>query len=251
MSRPGVGLVEDGDLGFEHGHLQDLVALLLAAREPLVQVAVGERRVHAEALHPLHEGDADLEDRHVVDALPGAHRLAEERAHGDARDLLGVLERQEDAGAAAVVGAPDVMSSPQKRTDPPVTWYSGLPMRAEARVDLPDPLGPMRACTSPAPTVSDDAVEDVAGLAARVQVRWERRGGRRSRTGGVPRTGAGSPVPRRSVYFSYAASGNRSCWADVTPRVRSRPAPGRAPSGPRHRCGGCFGGPTTRPGSCP
>src|SRR5829696_4404967 len=37
--------------------------------------------------------------------------------------------------------------------DPAVTTYSGLPRRAEARVDLPEPLGPMRAWTSPSRTV--------------------------------------------------------------------------------------------------
>ena len=35
----GVGLVEDGDLGPEHGHLEDLDPLFLAAREALVDVA--------------------------------------------------------------------------------------------------------------------------------------------------------------------------------------------------------------------
>ena len=30
---PGIGLVEDGELGLEHRHLEDLVALLLAAGE--------------------------------------------------------------------------------------------------------------------------------------------------------------------------------------------------------------------------
>ena len=49
-------------------------------------------------------------------------------------------------------GGQEVMSSPLKRIEPRVTWYSGLPSRAAARVDFPDPLGPMRACSSPAPT---------------------------------------------------------------------------------------------------
>ena len=34
-----VGLVEHGDLGLEHRHLQDLAALLLAAREAVVEMA--------------------------------------------------------------------------------------------------------------------------------------------------------------------------------------------------------------------
>ena len=42
----GVGLVEDRDLRLEQLELQDLVALLLAAGEALVDVALGERRVH-------------------------------------------------------------------------------------------------------------------------------------------------------------------------------------------------------------
>ena len=73
----GVGLVEHRDVGFEHRHLQDLVALLLAAGEALVEVALLEAGVHAEALRPLDELHADLEHREVVDALaarrsPGA-----------------------------------------------------------------------------------------------------------------------------------------------------------------------------------
>ena len=44
----GVGLVEDGDLRLEQAQLQDLVALLLAAGEALVDAALGERRVDVE-----------------------------------------------------------------------------------------------------------------------------------------------------------------------------------------------------------
>ena len=46
-------------------------------------------------------------------------------------------------------GDQSVISSPRKRTDPEVTSYSGLPSSTEARVDLPEPLGPMRAWISP------------------------------------------------------------------------------------------------------
>ena len=101
----GVGLVEDGDLGLEDRHLEDLVALLLAAGEALVEVAVGEGRVHVEPLHPLHDRQAQLEHRQV-DALAGRQRLAQEVDDRDARDLLGVLEGEEHAGLAPDVGAP-------------------------------------------------------------------------------------------------------------------------------------------------
>ena len=45
-----------------------------------------------------------------------------------------------------------VMSSPLKRMAPFVTTYSGLPSRTAASVDLPEPLGPMSAWTSPGRT---------------------------------------------------------------------------------------------------
>ena len=80
----------------EQRHLEDLVALLLAAGEPLVQVALAEGRVHAEALHPLGHGQADLQHREVV-AAPGRHGLAEELDHRHPVDRLGVLEGQEHA----------------------------------------------------------------------------------------------------------------------------------------------------------
>src|SRR6185436_18564470 len=44
--QPGVGLVQDGHLGAQQLHLENLVALLLAAGETLVDIALGERRVH-------------------------------------------------------------------------------------------------------------------------------------------------------------------------------------------------------------
>src|SRR5690606_102653 len=40
-------------------------------------------------------------------------------------------------------------SSPSSVTVPDVTSYLGWPARAEARVDLPEPFGPMMACVSP------------------------------------------------------------------------------------------------------
>ena len=47
------------------------------------------------------------------------------------------------------------MSSPWKKIVPPVTSYSGEASSVLARVLLPEPLGPMMACASPALTVSD------------------------------------------------------------------------------------------------
>ena len=51
----GVGLVEDGVFRLEHRHLEDFVALLLAAGEAFVDRARGEFAVHLEQVHLLVE----------------------------------------------------------------------------------------------------------------------------------------------------------------------------------------------------
>ena len=106
-----VGLVEHRDLRLQHRHLQDLDALLLAAREPVVQVARGELAADLQAVHLGEELLAELRDRHrVVDAAVarlahGVDRLAQEVRDGDARDRVRVLEREEEPGLRALVGA--------------------------------------------------------------------------------------------------------------------------------------------------
>src|SRR3954453_23912323 len=50
-------------------------------------------------------------------------------------------------------GSASVMSSPLNVIDPSVISYSGWPMMVEASVDLPEPLGPIRACSSPLSTL--------------------------------------------------------------------------------------------------
>ena len=108
-----VGLVEQGHDRLEQRHLQDLVALALAAGEPVVQVALGEGAVHAEPVHPLGEVESDLEDAQLVQALARGDRLAQELDDRDAADRLGVLEGEEDPGAGALVGRPgrDVLAA--------------------------------------------------------------------------------------------------------------------------------------------
>jgi hypothetical protein len=100
----GVGLVEHGEIRLHQRHLQDLVALLLAAGEPLVEVPLDESRVHPQPLGPVEDGHPHLEHREVLDALPGRHRLPQEVQHGDPGDLLGMLEPEEQAPARPLVG---------------------------------------------------------------------------------------------------------------------------------------------------
>ena len=78
------------------------MALLLAAGEALVDVALGEGGVHAQlahgVLHVLDPG-AQLGGLAVDRGLGGAQEVGD----GDAGHLDGVLHREEEAGAGALV----------------------------------------------------------------------------------------------------------------------------------------------------
>ena len=110
----GVGLVEDGDLGLEDRHLEDLVALLLAAGEALVEVPVGEGRVHVEALHPLHDRQPQLEHRQV-DALAGRQGLAQEVDDRHALHCWGYWKARNMPALPRTSVSQSVMSSPLKQ----------------------------------------------------------------------------------------------------------------------------------------
>src|SRR6476660_2953733 len=98
----GVRLVQDGDLGLEQRHLQNLVAFLLPAGEALVEAAVGK-------------GLVDLETGHrVIDfADPGAQlggfsahrgrRGTQEVRDRDARHLDWILHREKQSRAGALI----------------------------------------------------------------------------------------------------------------------------------------------------
>ena len=122
MSRPESVSSRIATSGSKQRELEDLVALALAAGEPLVQVALGERAVHAEAVHPLVEGEADLEHREVLDAGARGDRLAQELDDRDARDRLWVLEGEEQPLAGPLVGGSAATSTPREAgSAPPVS----------------------------------------------------------------------------------------------------------------------------------
>ena len=124
-----IGLVEDRHLRLEHRHLEHLEALLLAAREALVDVARRERLVHPQEgellAHPLaevHHRDAALDGVGGVDVgvLVDALELGVERAPDEARDAQAgdrgrVLEGEEHAEPGALVRAQlqDVATAPR------------------------------------------------------------------------------------------------------------------------------------------
>ena len=102
-----VRLVEDGELRFEHRHLEYLVALLLAAREALVHAAVCQLAVQ------LHDGTLlphELEEvasRHGVEALIlalGVEGSTHEVDHRHAWNLDRLLEAEEDALVGTFLG---------------------------------------------------------------------------------------------------------------------------------------------------
>ena len=107
MSRPESVSSRIGELRLEQRHLEDLVALLLAAREAFVDraaqhalVDVEELRLLLDQLHELHRVELG---QALVLAL-GVDRRLEEVGVVHAGNLDRVLERHEHAFAGALVG---------------------------------------------------------------------------------------------------------------------------------------------------
>ncbi|MCY1242958.1 hypothetical protein D9M72_559580 [compost metagenome] len=98
----GVGFVQDGELRLEEFQLEDLHALLLAAGEAFVDVALREVRVDAQLLHGSLDvlGPGTQLGSLAVDGGLGG---PQEVGHADAGDLHRVLHGQEQAGAGALV----------------------------------------------------------------------------------------------------------------------------------------------------
>src|ERR687897_1096887 len=100
---PRVGLVHDSEPGIEHEHLQDLVPLLLAAGEALVQIPLGELGVHLHDRHLLLEELVHLHRTKLLLAH-GVDRGAQEIGHRDAWHLARVLKREEHPQLGPLVG---------------------------------------------------------------------------------------------------------------------------------------------------
>ena len=100
-----IGLVHDDVSRVEHQHLQDLVALLLAARKARVQVALHDALVPFQSLQGGLELAVELGEAHFLAlAFAGLHGEAQKVGDGHARDLDGILEGQKHAQAGALVG---------------------------------------------------------------------------------------------------------------------------------------------------
>lgn len=116
----GVRLVQNGQAGLQHQHLQYLGLLLLTAGEAHVQVAVGVALVHIQQGHGVLQLFLEVPQAQAVAGLL-LERAADERAQRYAGDLQRVLEGQENALFRALVDGELVMSSPLKMIEPLVT----------------------------------------------------------------------------------------------------------------------------------
>ena len=103
----GIGLVQNGQLRLQHGHLQNLVALLFAAGKGFVHRAVHQLLVHVQQLQLLAHQRQEIHGVHFVLAAILADRVqrrAQEIGVADAGNLDGILKRQEHAFAGGVFG---------------------------------------------------------------------------------------------------------------------------------------------------
>src|SRR5690606_11277942 len=105
---PAVGFVEDRELRLQHRHLEDLVALLLAAREPDIDRPLEELVADLEELQLLPDELEELAGVELRLAAAAPDRVeggAEEVHVVHARDLDGILEGEEDPRPGPLVGA--------------------------------------------------------------------------------------------------------------------------------------------------
>ena len=169
----GVGLVEDGDLRLEQLHLEDLVALLLAAGEALVDVALGEVGVHPQAsIAPL----TSLTHVRSLGASPSIAVLAVRRKFETVTPGISTgycMARKSPARARSSTLIAST-SSPSSVTVPLVTVYFGWPgdrvgerglaraVRAHDRVGLARADGEVDA--------AEDLLGALLGLDADVEV---------------------------------------------------------------------------------
>ena len=173
MSRPESVSSSTAIVGLEHRQLEDLHPLLLASREAVVQVARGELLGDVGEGHRLLGLLAEVLELDRLLAGGLAMRVDAMRRYlatvtpGIATGYWKAMNRpirERSSGLASV------MSSPLKVIVPSVTSRLGWPMIALARVDLPDPFGPIRAWIDALLDVEADALEDLLALGGHVQV---------------------------------------------------------------------------------
>ncbi|MNV58118.1 hypothetical protein D3C71_1504780 [compost metagenome] len=102
--KTGVDLVQNDDLRFQHHHLQNFIAFLLAAGEAFIQVTVHELRVHLQFLHLAFHQTDELDQRYFTAFFTaGVDCAAQEVGIRYAGNFARVLHGQEQSRAGALV----------------------------------------------------------------------------------------------------------------------------------------------------
>ena len=102
-----VGLVENREAGLQHGHLENLVAFLLTARETLVDRAAGQLVVELDNRPFLAHEFQEVGSREGLESAILAllvHRRTHEVDHAHTRDFDRVLETEEEPFVRTVFG---------------------------------------------------------------------------------------------------------------------------------------------------
>ena len=103
----GVGFIEQRQFRLQQRHLQDFVALFLAAGKTVVDAATQEFRIHFQQFHFFAHQIIELQRVEFILAAAALHRVvgeAQERAVGDAGNLHRILEAEKNAGAGTFIG---------------------------------------------------------------------------------------------------------------------------------------------------
>ena len=103
----GIGFIEDGEPGFEDGHLEDFVALFFAAGKALVDGAIEQGGVEVEDFASLLDELEELDGGQL--GLPAGLAAfveggAKKVSAVDAGNFHRILEGEEDSGAGAILG---------------------------------------------------------------------------------------------------------------------------------------------------
>src|SRR5205814_8540890 len=99
-----VGLMENGVLWLEHGHLQNLGALFFAAGESLINRARRKRTIYAEQFHLLVKPGVIISGLQLFTfRQTRLQRRPEKICNGYARNFARVLESQEKTASGAFV----------------------------------------------------------------------------------------------------------------------------------------------------
>ena len=200
--QPGVGLVENREGRLQHRHLEDLVALLLAAGEVLVHGAVQQLLPHLDHFRFL---------PHQVEKIDGVQlALAAMRADGvdggfqqidvvDPGDLHRILERHEHALARALLGRHGQQIFPLITDGAGRHFVTVAPGEDVGQRALAGAVGAHDRMRLPGPRLQTQALEDRLVLHPRMQVFYLQHARHRARP-------AQPTAPSSVTFMSFCAS---------------------------------------------